>query len=156
MLDSPVEVIHSTNRSEPPNRALSPLPVSQHRWVAAVSTFSSLRRDSRAILEQIRHSMNEMRGLRARLVQGGGRPSGDGAPVTELPRAAHLQLEYGLTTREVQVAMLLAEGRSNEDVAAALGVSSHTARHHTQHVLAKLGVHSRAQAGAKIRDGKAC
>jgi DNA-binding NarL/FixJ family response regulator len=51
----------------------------------------------------------------------------------------------------MQVAMLLAEGRSNEDVAAALQVSPHTARHHTQHVLAKLGVHSRAQAGAKIR-----
>jgi DNA-binding NarL/FixJ family response regulator len=156
MFDSPLEAILSSNGSEPPTRALSPLPVSQHRWVAAVSTFSTLRRDSRAILEQIRRSMNEMRVLRSRLVEGGGRPSGNGASGTELPRAAHVQLEYGLTTREVEVAMLLAEGRSNEDVAAALRVSSHTARHHTQHVLAKLGVHSRAQAGAKIRDWSAC
>jgi DNA-binding CsgD family transcriptional regulator len=32
-----------------------------------------------------------------------------------------------------------------------LGISAHTARHHTQRVLAKLKVHSRAEAGAKLR-----
>lgn len=47
--------------------------------------------------------------------------------------------------------MLLAEGMSNAQVAEALGVSSHTARHHTESVLLKLGVHSRAAAGAVVR-----
>jgi DNA-binding NarL/FixJ family response regulator len=137
MLDDPVE----TKLSE-----------SQHRWIAALSTFSALRRDSQALIEQIRRSINEMRALRARLVRAPGQPPSSGSTPPELPRAVHFQLQYGLTPREMQVAILLAEGHSNEDIASALKVSPHTARHHTQHVLAKLGVHSRAQAGAKIRN----
>ncbi|MBA3659139.1 MAG: helix-turn-helix transcriptional regulator [Gemmatimonadales bacterium] len=58
----------------------------------------------------------------------------------------------GLTAREFQVARLLAEGLPNSEMAARLGISSHTARHHTQHVLRKLGVHSRAAAGARLRE----
>jgi DNA-binding NarL/FixJ family response regulator len=151
MVASQVETSVSGNGGESLGRTAPPFPLSQHRWTAAVSTFDTLRRDSLALLEQIRRSVSEMRALRARLIQDPGRRSPNGAAGAELPRTVHLQLEYGLTTREMQVAILLAEGRSNEDVAAALRVSPHTARHHTQHVLAKLGVHSRAQAGAKIR-----
>lgn len=125
---------------------------SRHRWIAAVSTLSTLRRDSQAILEQIRRSMAEMRALRARLTQPPDRGTSKGSTPPERLRTVHFQLQYGLTPREMQVAMLLAEGRSNQDIASALNVSPHTARHHTQHVLAKLGVHSRAQAGAKIRN----
>lgn len=50
---------------------------------------------------------------------------------------------FGLTRAEAQVARLLADGRTNNEVAAALFISPHTARHHTEKVLAKLGVHSR-------------
>jgi len=46
----------------------------------------------------------------------------------------------------------LAEGRSNEEVARLLGVSIHTARRHVEHVLMKLGVHSRAAVGARLRE----
>jgi DNA-binding NarL/FixJ family response regulator len=152
MVDSQVETSVDLNGGAAANPSVSAFPVSQHRWIAAVSAFSTLQRDSKALLEQIRRSMSEMRALRSRLVQGPGRHAGNGSTGTELPGTVHFQLEYGLTTREMQVAILLAEGRSNQDVAAALRVSPHTARHHTQHVLAKLGVHSRAQAGAKIRD----
>jgi DNA-binding NarL/FixJ family response regulator len=125
---------------------------SQHRWIAAVSTLSTLRRDNQAILEQIRRSITEMRTLRARLTQAPDRGTSTGSTPPELLRPVHIQSQYSLTPREMQVAMLLAEGRSNQDIASALDVSPHTARHHTQHVLAKLGVHSRAQAGAKIRN----
>ncbi len=55
-----------------------------------------------------------------------------------------LRERYMLTVREVEVARLLAEGKQTSEVAEALGVSTHTARHHTEHVLAKLGVGSRA------------
>ena len=48
-----------------------------------------------------------------------------------------------LTAREREVAALLAARRTNAEVAAALGVSEHTARHHTERVLRKLGVRSR-------------
>ena len=57
-------------------------------------------------------------------------------------------MQFGLTARETEVAMLLAQGRSNVAIAKTLGISTHTARHHTQRVLAKMKVHSRAEAGA--------
>jgi DNA-binding CsgD family transcriptional regulator len=63
---------------------------------------------------------------------------------------AELAARYLLTARELRVAHLLAAGRSNKEIAMALGVSSHTARRHTEHVLLKLGVHSRARVGAMI------
>jgi len=64
-----------------------------------------------------------------------------------------LRLRFGLTPREVQVTRLLTAGRSNADIARALGVSVHTARRHTEHVRMKLGVHSRAAVGAKLSAG---
>lgn len=52
---------------------------------------------------------------------------------------------HGLTPRERQVAKLVSGGRSTKEVAAALGVSVHTARHHTERVFGKLGVHGRVE-----------
>lgn len=48
-----------------------------------------------------------------------------------------------LTPRERQVAALLAARRTNREIAAALDLSLHTARHHTERVLRKCGVSSR-------------
>lgn len=48
-----------------------------------------------------------------------------------------------LTRKEVRVAQLLAARKSNAEIAAELCISPHTARHHTQAVLGKLGVRSR-------------
>jgi non-specific serine/threonine protein kinase len=59
--------------------------------------------------------------------------------------AAVLADRYPLTGRETDVARLLLLGRSNAAVAAALGISESTARHHTERVLVKLGVSSRAE-----------
>jgi DNA-binding NarL/FixJ family response regulator len=50
-----------------------------------------------------------------------------------------------LTARESEVADMVAQGRSNREIAAWLGVSVGTVRTHVDHILAKLGVHSRAQ-----------
>lgn len=55
-----------------------------------------------------------------------------------------------LTPRELEVARLLARRATNEEVAAALGVSPHTARHHVQRVLEKLGLRSRRAVGALL------
>ena len=63
------------------------------------------------------------------------------------PRAlsdAELRARFALTAREVEVTRLLALGRSAREVASTLGLSYYTARHHVEHVLAKLGVRSRA------------
>ncbi|HEX6965176.1 MAG TPA: helix-turn-helix transcriptional regulator [Gemmatimonadaceae bacterium] len=55
-----------------------------------------------------------------------------------------------LTTREMEVVRLLARGLSNAEVARRLEISTHTARRHTERVLFKLGVHSRAQVAARM------
>lgn len=58
-----------------------------------------------------------------------------------------------LSARECQVARLLAEGRTTSAVASALGISPHTARHHTERVYEKLGVRSRAALGRLVGHG---
>jgi DNA-binding CsgD family transcriptional regulator len=57
---------------------------------------------------------------------------------------------FGLTQRESQVALLLAHGETNKKIATTLKISPNTARHHTEHVLAKLGVDSRAKVTALL------
>lgn len=57
-----------------------------------------------------------------------------------------------LTGRELEVARLLARGCRNTDIAAALGVSDHTARRHTERVLRKLGIRSRAGVAVALAD----
>jgi len=49
----------------------------------------------------------------------------------------------GLTDREKQVLKLVAEGKSNKEVASLLGVSVKTAMSHREHVMEKLGLHNR-------------
>jgi DNA-binding NarL/FixJ family response regulator len=55
---------------------------------------------------------------------------------------------YELTWRELQVLTLLATGRSNPEIAAALVVSPRTISSHVEHILEKLGVPTRAGAAA--------
>lgn len=65
------------------------------------------------------------------------------ATAPPLPTVPVLRERYGLTRREAEVALLLAEGLSNTALAARLFISPHTARHHTQQVLEKLSLSSR-------------
>ena len=53
-----------------------------------------------------------------------------------------------LTKREVEVLQLLAGGRNQTQIAATLVIGKKTVATHIQHILAKLGVHSRAEAVA--------
>jgi HD-GYP domain-containing protein (c-di-GMP phosphodiesterase class II) len=52
----------------------------------------------------------------------------------------------GLSDREVEVLRLLARGRTNKEIASAIGVSPKTVQHHVAHVYEKIGVESRAAA----------
>jgi DNA-binding NarL/FixJ family response regulator len=53
-----------------------------------------------------------------------------------------------LTPREVEIAALVAEGRSNKAIAEELSISPTTAARHVANILAKLGFTSRAQIAA--------
>ena len=55
---------------------------------------------------------------------------------------------HGMTARELEVLRLLAAGKSNRQIAAELVISEHTVARHVQNIFAKLGVSSRAAAGA--------
>lgn len=52
----------------------------------------------------------------------------------------------GLTGREVEVLRLLAQGRTNKEIANALVITKKTAGHHVEHIYAKAGVSTRAGA----------
>jgi DNA-binding NarL/FixJ family response regulator len=54
-------------------------------------------------------------------------------------------ITVSLTQREREVVGLVAKGKSNKDIAAALVISERTARTHVSHLLGKLGLESRMQ-----------
>jgi two-component system nitrate/nitrite response regulator NarL len=60
----------------------------------------------------------------------------------------HHSNSFGLTARERDILMLLAEGSGQQAIAAELVLSPKTVATHIQRILAKLGVHSRAEAVA--------
>lgn len=64
------------------------------------------------------------------------------------PRRAAKREFGGLTDREREVASLVAAGRSNREIAAALTVSDRTVTTHVSNILSKLGFSSRAQIAA--------
>ncbi|WP_426185166.1 response regulator [Microbacterium sp. TWP3-1-2b2] len=50
-----------------------------------------------------------------------------------------------LTPRETEILLLVARGLSNDEIAAALYISAHTAKTHVKRIMAKIGAHDRAQ-----------
>jgi DNA-binding NarL/FixJ family response regulator len=72
-------------------------------------------------------------GAARRFLSGGGRPVAD------------------LTEREAQVLALIADGRSNAEIAREIGISVKTVQNHVSHVLAKLQVSDRTQAALRMR-----
>lgn len=57
---------------------------------------------------------------------------------------------HRLTRRELQVLALVAAGKTNQQIAAALVISDHTVRRHLQNIFSKVGVSSRAAATAFV------
>jgi DNA-binding CsgD family transcriptional regulator len=87
--------------------------------------------------------------------------TGPDVPELDLTRSAEPRAAVGatadlpevlrrLTARELDVLYLVAQGRSNREVADALFISQKTVSVHVSHILAKLGVRTRVQATALV------
>jgi len=101
-------------------------------------------------------------GAKTPVAVGPGRPQESGSP--DIARAIDERVisvlrkgpadSYGLSPREREVLNILAEGRTDRDIAARLFISERTVHVHVRRILAKLGVSSRTEAaGVAIRQG---
>jgi DNA-binding CsgD family transcriptional regulator/tetratricopeptide (TPR) repeat protein len=86
------------------------------------------------------------RGVRRRLRVAGVRGLDHGRRTDTLAHPA------GLTRREQEVLVLLADGRTNDEIAATLVISSKTVDHHVSAVLGKLGVPNRRAAATAAHE----
>src|SRR5262249_25161622 len=68
-----------------------------------------------------------------------------------VPRIADGRL--GLSAREQEVCELLAQGRTNPEIAEILSISLSTTKVHVEHIRGKLGVRSRVEAGRLWEEG---
>ena len=84
----------------------------------------------------------------------GGRSRAEAGWATGSPRN-NAACAAGLTAAETRVLFLLAAGRSNEEIAASLGITVNTVRTHVQRVTGKLGADSRLRAVALARESGA-
>ena len=92
--------------------------------------------DAGELLARVKRSLRRV----ASPVNGAGDGHGDGH--------ARAENAAGLSPREREILGLLAEGRTQGQIATELVISSKTVATHIQHILSKLGVHTRAQAVA--------
>jgi DNA-binding CsgD family transcriptional regulator len=71
------------------------------------------------------------------------------------PEGCALQVEaiatgFGLTPRETEVAVLLADRRTEREISDLLGVKPTTVRRHTERIFRKLSLHSRKDVAGKL------
>jgi DNA-binding response OmpR family regulator len=80
-------------------------------------------------------------------------------PVTEpdvsLLSPQQVMSACGLTLRQAEVAILIAQGRSNPEIARQLGISRYTARNHAEQIIARLKLESRWQVARALCDAVA-
>jgi len=69
-------------------------------------------------------------------------------------RLADRMMRSDLTARELQILEMLAQGSTNKQISAALGISDNTVRHHVNNIMEKLQVSDRTEAVATaLRSG---
>jgi DNA-binding NarL/FixJ family response regulator len=89
----------------------------------------------------------------ARIVLGA-LPGSGGEAIASKPAASRKQYNTELTEREREVLTLIVGGKSNKEIAQALGVTTHTAKAHVCNIIQKLAVDDRTQVAVKaLREG---
>lgn len=101
-------------------------------WAAKSVEGEQLADTLRAALAAVRPGKGGEGGVRAFAPARGGRGGGNGRPP--------------LSRRETEILHLVAEGQSNKEIAAVLGISDQTVKNNITSLLRKLGVHDRTQA----------
>jgi DNA-binding NarL/FixJ family response regulator len=71
-------------------------------------------------------------------------------PPAPLSAAASTPILEKMTSRELEVLRLLAQGKTNQDIAEDLLISRSTVKAHVQHIIAKLEVSNRTQAVVRV------
>src|SRR5450755_4603493 len=123
-------------------------PGAEEQWRQAVRTAGQLR------AAPLRAALDDL-ARRARLGGTGGSGGHHQAPPGP-PAGGPAANLAALTAREREVLRLIAEGRSNREIGAALFISAKTASVHVSNIMGKLGVASRTEAAAVAhRDGTA-
>ena len=68
-----------------------------------------------------------------------------------LPNAEAIQARLGLTHRQAEVAVLLADRRTDSEIAAELGISWHTVRSHVDRIFRALHCRTRREAAIRLK-----
>jgi DNA-binding CsgD family transcriptional regulator len=135
------------------NRAGVRNPLNGNRlWVfaipPAVKTLGVLRATANTSVIDLAASREEIDAALQKLVTGGVHfPSVFGKT------GSALSLE-NLTPREREVAHLVAQGLANDEIAATMGLSTHTVRTHLSAIYQRLGIRSRGKLAARFRELK--
>jgi DNA-binding CsgD family transcriptional regulator/tetratricopeptide (TPR) repeat protein len=132
-----------------------PYPGALMRWRAGEALVAAGERDAASAILERAHAVasrlgagwlrGEIEGLaaRGRLVLTGA-DGADEEPIATAPQGD----PFGLTPRERQVLVLVAEGRTNREIGDSLFMAEKTASVHVSRILAKLDVRSRTEAAA--------
>ena len=160
------------NRMLHSNRALDRMVVDDRGAEALLDATTRLARSFAGVMHRGSSRPEEFEGAFERVVESGGRrwvlraTRADSVfgrdaitlvrvrpQVTPIMSEAQLARRFGLTRREAEVAALLGAGASNKEIVSRLGVTEFTARRHTENVLRKLQIDSRAKVAGKLRGG---
>lgn len=76
----------------------------------------------------------------------------DSAAMRRRKSAEKVRSQFRLTHREIETALLLAQRMRADEIAKTLGISPHTARHHTENVFIKTGVTSRDEVASLFEE----
>ena len=68
-----------------------------------------------------------------------------------LPTAEEVRERFGLTKREAETALLVAQGLTNEEIAERMFVSRHTVRHHIESIMSKLELTGKGRGAVAAR-----
>ena len=130
------------------DEALDAARAASRLWSQIEAPYESAR--ARIVLAQALRALGDEESARAELSTARRALVELGVPpaVREIDRLRDRRLPGGLSERELEVLRLVAEGRSNPDIARALVLSHKTVARHLSNIFVKLGVTSRTAAAA--------